>query len=98
MLTCARQIHDSDDELSDREVRRLRDRRRVHRESKIAELDNLLGDAEYREAQEVKEEERHAASGVWGALHGKSATEQTMSPWFILITLLTVLQMLRMCV
>ena len=77
-------------------MRRLRERRREHRESKLAELDKLLGDADYREAQESKAEERHAISGVWGALHGKSAAEQTLSPWFVLITLLTVLQMLRM--
>lgn len=74
----------------------MRAHRREHRESKLAELDKLLGDAEFREAREIKEEERHAASGVWGALHGKSAREQILSPWFILLTLLTVLQMLRM--
>merc|ERR1711939_1107977 len=91
-----RDVHDSDDELSDNEVRKLRAQRREHRESKLAELDKLLGDADFREAREHKEEERHAASGVWGALHGKSAGEQMLSPWFILMTLLTVLQMLRM--
>ncbi|KAK4544239.1 hypothetical protein LTR36_004449 [Oleoguttula mirabilis] len=91
-----RDVHDSDDELSDNEVRRLRAERREHRESVLAELDNVLGDAEFREAREHKAEERLAISGVWGALHGKSAREQMLSPWFILITCLTVLQMLRM--
>ena len=91
-----RDVHDSDDELSDNEVRKLRARRREHRESKVAELDKLLGDADFREAREHREEERHAASGVWGALHGKPVKEQLLSPWFILMTLLTVLQMLRM--
>lgn len=91
-----RDVHDSDDELSDREVRRLRERRRDHRESNLAELDKLLGDAEARQHRVEKQEERLANSGVWGALHGKSSREQMMSPWFILITLLTVLQMLRM--
>jgi hypothetical protein len=33
---------------------------------------------------------------VWGALHGQTAWQQMQTPWFILITLLTVLQMLRM--
>ena len=89
-------VHDSDDELDDADVRRLRAGRREHRESKLAELDKVLGDASFREAREHKEEERHAVSGMWGALHGKSASEQMMSPWFILITLITVLQMLRM--
>ncbi|KAK5683113.1 hypothetical protein LTS10_004644 [Elasticomyces elasticus] len=89
-------VHDSDDELSDREVRRQRARRREHRESKLAELENAVGDAEFREAREHKEEERLVTSGVWGALHGRPAHIQMLSPWFILITLITVLQMLRM--
>ena len=94
--TDSSQVHDSDDDLSDGEVRRQRERRREHRESNLAKLDELLGDAEEREAREKRTEEHHAASGVWGALHGKSPKEQMLSPWFILITLLTVLQMLRM--
>lgn len=86
-------MHSSDDELSDNEVRRLRGSRREHRESKIAQLDKLVGDLDERHE---KQEERHAASGVWGALHGKSAREQMLTPWFILIALLTALQMVRM--
>ncbi|EMC94039.1 hypothetical protein BAUCODRAFT_36510 [Baudoinia panamericana UAMH 10762] len=89
-------VHDSDDELSDAEVRRLRAHRREHRVSKVADLESLIGDADFREAREHKEEERHVKSGVWGALHGQPAYKQIASPWFILITLLTVLQMLRM--
>ncbi|KAJ5621894.1 Major facilitator superfamily domain general substrate transporter [Penicillium herquei] len=34
-------------------------------------------------------------SGVWGVLHGKSALRQLATPWFILITLFTILMMLR---
>lgn len=90
------QVHDSDEELSDGETRRVRAARAEHREDNLAKLDELLGDAKEREAREVKEEERHAASGVWGMLHGKSPREQMLTPWFILIVLLTVLQMLRM--
>ncbi|KAI5364974.1 Putative major facilitator superfamily, MFS transporter superfamily [Septoria linicola] len=92
----ARDVHDSDDELSDNEVTRLRENRREHRESNLQKLEELVGDAEERHIREEKKEEHFVASGVWGALHGKSATEQMLSPWFILITLLTVLQMLRM--
>lgn len=95
-MDATQDVHDSDDELSDNEVRRLREHRREHRESKIAQIDKLLGDAEERNVRIEKQEERLLASGVWGALHGKSAKEQMLSPWFILITLLTVLQMLRM--
>lgn len=90
------QVHESDDELSDNEVRRQRARRKEHRESKLKELDKLLGDADFRQEREIKTENRLAKSGVWGALHGKSAIDQMLSPWFVLITLLTVLQMLRM--
>ena len=82
--------------MSDNEVRRLRNQRRDRRESKLQELDKLLGDAEERQMRANKQEDRQVASGAWGALHGKSATEQMLSPWFILITLITVLQMLRM--
>lgn len=78
------------------EIWDLRRQRRNRRESKLQDLDQLLGNAEERQDKVEKEADRHAASGVWGALHGQSATEQMLTPWFILITLLTVLQMLRM--
>jgi hypothetical protein len=38
---------------------------------------------------------RTTTGGVWGALHGRSALQQIATPWFVLITLFTVLQMLR---
>lgn len=62
----------------------------------MRQLGKVLGDAEFRQEREQREEDRLATSGVWGALHGKPALQQILSPWFILITLLTVLQMLRM--
>lgn len=82
--------------MSDREVKKLRAQRREHRESKLEQLDKLLGDREERQHRVEKQEDRQVASGVWGALHGKTATEQMLSPWFILLALLTLLQMLRM--
>lgn len=48
-----------------------------------------------QEASPIKPNEKHAAGGVWGVMHGASAFDQIRSPWFILITLFTVLQMLR---
>lgn len=42
-----------------------------------------------------KEERKRQTSGVWGALHGRSAWDQIKSPWFILIALFTVIQMTR---
>ncbi|KAL4961275.1 putative MFS transporter Fmp42 [Aspergillus stella-maris] len=38
---------------------------------------------------------KHTTGGVWGALHGYSAIQQIRSPWFALIAIFTVLQMLR---
>ena len=89
-------MHDSDEDLSDSEVRFLRTERRERRQSKLDDLNKLLGDSRERQYRADKEEDRQVVSGVWGALHGKSATEQVLSPWFILIACLTVLQMLRM--
>ncbi|OKL63533.1 hypothetical protein UA08_01206 [Talaromyces atroroseus] len=43
----------------------------------------------------AKSHNKHRAGGVWGAMHGASAFQQIKSPWFILITVFTVLQMLR---
>lgn len=42
-----------------------------------------------------QEVQNNAKSGVWGALHGRSAMEQIKTPWFMLITVFTVIQMLR---
>ncbi|KAH9862779.1 hypothetical protein J1614_010872 [Plenodomus biglobosus] len=87
--------HDSDDEIGDTAaVQRLRDSRRAHRDSIVSEITSLLGNKDG--AKQAKEEEKKKnISGVWGALHGRTAAEQIRTPWFILITLFTVLQMTR---
>ena len=74
----------------------MRKGRREHRESKLDELNKLLGDRKERARREEHEAARLQTSGVWGALHGKPAVQQMLTPWFILMTALTVLQMLRM--
>lgn len=89
-------VHSSDDELPDDEVWRRRKARSVRRRRRLSKLDDLLGDQETRKQREEKLEHKLETSGVWGALHNKTAKEQMMTPWFILLTLLTVLQMLRM--
>lgn len=87
--------HDSDEDIRDQGViDHLRESRRVHRESIISEITELLGTKDAAE-QAKKEEETRNISGVWGALHGRSAWDQIRTPWFILITLFTVVQMLR---
>ncbi|KAL1591186.1 hypothetical protein WHR41_00126 [Cladosporium halotolerans] len=54
----------------------------------------LLG-SKNGEAQTQAEQQKAARSGVYGALHGKTAAQQIASPWFVLITTFTVIQMLR---
>jgi MFS family permease len=73
-------------------ARRLETRER--RESVIAEITDLIGSRDAVKLARKEEVTRHV-SGVWGAMHGKSATQQVMSPWFVLLTLFTVVQMTR---
>ncbi|GFF36231.1 protein FMP42 [Aspergillus lentulus] len=92
-----RDIHESDQEIeSDSELRRVRSQRAEERMDDMRQIDRVLGDADERRHREEQEEERHATSVVWGVLHGLPARKQMATPWFILITLMTVLQMLRM--
>ncbi|KAK5942322.1 hypothetical protein PMZ80_004885 [Knufia obscura] len=89
-------LHDSDDELdNEAEVWKIRADRSIRRKRSLAEIRSLLGTQEQQENFEKKEEEKKVASGVWGALHGTPAWRQIQTPWFILITMLTVLQMAR---
>ena len=67
--------------------------RRQHRESVISETTSLLGKSATK--QQTEEEKKKQISGVWGALHGRSALQQIMTPWFIFIALFTVVQMTR---
>lgn len=92
-----RDLHESDEELSDDlEVQRIRRRRAAARQDKIQQVDNVIGDESERKQRVEQEEERQAAAGVWGVLHGLPAHQQMATPWFILIALMTILQMLRM--
>ncbi|KAF2873988.1 MFS transporter-like protein Fmp42 [Massariosphaeria phaeospora] len=91
-----RDVHNSDDELPEDEIWKRRKARSDRRRERLNKLDHLVGNTSTRKRREEKEEHRHETSGVWGVLHNKSAQEQMASPWFTLITLLTVLQMVRM--
>lgn len=68
--------------------------RQEHRASVTSEETTLLG-SKNGEEQAKAEEQKAKQSGVWGALHGKTALQQIATPWFVLITLFTVVQMLR---
>ncbi|KAG7142702.1 Protein FMP42 like protein [Verticillium longisporum] len=92
-----RDVHTSDDDLtSDGERYHVRSIRAERRRAKLDAIVDLTGDAEVREERVKIKEERLEASGVWGVLHGLPAHQQMLTPWFILILLLTVHQMLRM--
>ncbi|KAJ4118887.1 hypothetical protein NW768_010626 [Fusarium equiseti] len=93
----SRDVHASDDEIDDtNELTRVRSARADQRKAKIEKIEQIAGDREQRGERIREEEDRQETSGVWGVLHGVPAHRQMMSPWFILILLLTILQMLRM--
>ncbi|KAI1427944.1 amino acid transporter [Xylaria sp. FL1777] len=92
-----RDIHDSDQDVeSPAELHRVRASRADRRLSKLGQIEDILGDADEREERAQKNEEIQLASGVWGVLHGLPAHRQMMTAWFVLILLLTVIQMLKM--
>lgn len=72
----------------------LREDQHHHRASNESEITPLLKQNGGDEQQQ-QEEKKKAISGVWGALHGRSAYEQIKTPWFILMTLFTVFQLTR---
>lgn len=91
-----RDVHTSDEDLPDDEVWRRRKGRSARRRKRLSKLDQLVGDEITRKKQEEKHEQHLETSGVWGALHNKTAFEQMLTPWFTLLALLTVMQMVRM--
>ena len=88
-------IQPSDADIDDpAQVDHIREGRRRQRESVVTEVTSLLG-KDGEDTKQKDEERKKDISGVWGALHGQSALQQIKSPWFILITLFTVVQMTR---
>ncbi|KAI9830527.1 MAG: hypothetical protein M1819_005485 [Sarea resinae] len=87
--------HDSDADIDSEDyLNQVRDDRRIHRESVVSEITSLLG-SKGADQQTKKEEQKMQVSGVWGALHGRTAWQQIRTPWFVLITLFTLVQMTR---
>lgn len=92
-----RDVHESDDDISDsRELTRVRSKRADERAAELHMIEDVTGDADEREERTKLDEETREISGVWGVLHGVSAHLQIRSPWFILILVLTSIQMMRM--
>ncbi|KFY96585.1 hypothetical protein V500_02376 [Pseudogymnoascus sp. VKM F-4518 (FW-2643)] len=93
----SRDEHDSDSDISDdRELRRVRCLRAERRVTRLEQIEDLVGNPEERQERVDMVGKRQVISGVWGILHGVPAHKQLLSPWFILLLLLTVMQMLRM--
>lgn len=67
---------------------------RERRDSTASEITALL-EMPANTKRVNREDKKNKISGVWGAMHGRSAWEQVKSPWFMLITLFTVVQMTR---
>lgn len=63
-------------------------------ETNATETTTLLG-SKAGDDQNKQGKQHAQTSGVYGALHGRTAAQQILTPWFILIALFTVLQMLR---
>ncbi|KAJ5101395.1 Major facilitator superfamily domain general substrate transporter [Penicillium alfredii] len=92
-----RDVHESDDDIeNEADLQVVRKKRAAHRKNKMRQIDGVLGDKDERQQRADREEDRQQTSQVWGVLHGLPAYQQMATPWFILITLLTVLQMVRM--
>jgi MFS family permease len=87
--------HSSDEEIEDDALlAQAQEDRRIRRESVVSEITSLLGNKD-NVKRAKREEKKNSHSGVWGAMHGQSALKQIKSHWFALITLFTVVQMLR---
>ena len=93
----ANDIDATDQDVEDEDqLVHIREERRAHRQEVVSEVTSLLGrKGEQGDKQQQQEARKKQISGVWGALHGYSAVQQIKSPWFILITLFTVVQMTR---
>ncbi|OQE19297.1 hypothetical protein PENFLA_c019G01138 [Penicillium flavigenum] len=90
-------IHESDEDITVADdLSRVRSARADDRMATLNEIENIAGNAERREGQIRKHQERQRNSGVWGVLHGAPTRKQMLSFWFILMLFLTILQMLRM--
>lgn len=96
--TVSEVVHEAEEEInaptpphaSSAEVRSIHERRQS-----ISEEVSLLLDKSTNAKRQKLQESKNAKSGVWGAMHGYTALEQIKSPWFVLITLFTVIQMTR---
>jgi multisubunit Na+/H+ antiporter MnhC subunit len=96
--TVSEVVHDAEEEINaptPPDVTESERRSILERRESVQEEVSLLLNKSTNAKRARREESKNARSGVWGALHGYSASEQIKSPWFWLITLFTVVQMTR---
>lgn len=93
-----KQVEQEEDALDQTRHDSIHDRptqtRTERTQSIVSEVTNLLSSKD-GSSQAHTQEQKQAKSGVHGAMHGRTVVEQVLSPWWILITLFTILQMLR---
>ncbi|EHL02013.1 putative protein FMP42 [Glarea lozoyensis 74030] len=79
------------DDQVDENTALLREEHRNRRQSVISEITDLLGSKSGGKHLK-KEEQKNAISGVWGAMHGKTVSQQILSPCttFVLSALVTI--------
>lgn len=82
------------DDQVDEHTALIRDERQQHRQSVVSEITDLIGSKSGGKHLQ-QEERKNKISGVWGAMHNKTVQQQILSPWFVLITLFTMIQMTR---
>ena len=68
---------------------------KIRRASVMSEITPLLGGQNGEARKRKKEAKKQHVSGVWGALHGRTAWQQIRTPWFGLMAAFVVIQMLR---
>jgi hypothetical protein len=73
----------------------LRNQRKARRDNVLSELSPLLSTKDSERAKE-QDDRKKRISRVWGALHGLSAYRQILTPWWILVALFVMVQMLRL--
>ncbi|KAK6836982.1 photosystem II D2 [Apiospora arundinis] len=77
-----RDIHESDEDMSDGELYRVRSLRADRRRAKLDRIEQVFGDREEREERAREVEDRHTAAGIWGVLHGLPAHRQMLTPLY----------------
>ena len=72
----------------------IREQRERRIDSVLDEMAPLIPKPSENEIR-LQRQEKNQISGVFGALHGKSAIQQIQTPWFFLMTAFVVIQMTR---